>query len=379
MSPLNRNLYSGGNARIYDSLRKHAGEVTILSHSWHGAELLRRLIHKMPDPVNLRLRWRMHLALSRVIARGLQRELARGPYDVLFCAYSFQSMCHVTPPGPMVTAYTSDATQTTYRMSEIGEFHKSWLRIGRRLDGWVERCEQETFRNTDLLLWPSRWQKDLADQRYGLGEARSKLVPWGANLDTPPPPFSRTEIHHNRPVRLLMIGRDWFAKGGPIAFDCMKELRARGVDARLTVIGCVPPDFHVNEWVTVHPQLDKADPADLEHFNAELTRAHFLVQPSYESYGFAFCEASAFGLPSLCLRVGGVPIRNGVNGYALPAGSGPTEFADKVMSYVDAPKDYIALTISAHREYKESLNWDAWGQSVAGLLREAVAIKRAEA
>ncbi|WP_425097848.1 glycosyltransferase family 4 protein [Tropicibacter sp. S64] len=376
MSPLNRNLYSGGNARIYDSLRKHAGEVTILSRSWHALEPVRQLIHKTPDAVNLRLRWRMHLALSRYIARGVEKELSKKPYDVLFCAYSFQSLCNVTTPKTMVTAYTSDATQTTYRLSEIGNHYKSWLGIGRRLDGWVERCEYATFHDTDLLLWPSKWQKDLADQRYGLSEAQSRLVPWGANLDTPPPPFARTEIHRTEPVRLLLIGRDWFAKGGPVAFDTMKELRTRGIDARLTVIGCVPPDFHVNEWVTVHPQLDKAVPEDLAHFNAELTRAHFLVQPSYESYGFAYCEASGFGLPSLCLRVGGVPIRNGVNGFALPVGSGPKEFADKIMDYVMAPQDYIALTVAAHTEYEESLNWDAWGRTTTGLLHDALEQKR---
>ena len=63
-------------------------------------------------------------------------------------------------------------------------------------------------------------------------------------------------------MRLLVIGRDWFAKGGPLAFDAMMVLRDKGVDARLTVIGCDPPEFHQNAHVTVHPQLNKAVPAE---------------------------------------------------------------------------------------------------------------------
>ena len=121
----------------------------------------------------------------------------------------------------------------------------------------------------------------------------------------------------------------------PIAFETMRLLRARGLDARLTVIGCEPPGAHRDDSVTVHPQLDKTVPADAETFDRCFSRAHFLVQPSYESYGFAFCEASAHGLPSLCLDVGGVPVRDGANGHALPPGSGPRDFAQLIESYVE--------------------------------------------
>ncbi|WGW04447.1 glycosyltransferase family 4 protein [Tropicibacter oceani] len=372
MSPLDRNLYSGGNARIHDALKTHVGDVTILSNSWGLAEPLRRLILKLPDALNLRLRWRIHLLLAPLIARKVRAELARGQYDVLFCAYSFQSLCRVRPPYPLVSVYTSDATQTTYRASEIGAYHKTYLRIGRLMDGWVERCEKRTFSNTDLLLWPSKWQKDLADTRYGLTADHSILVPWGANLAKPAPRITPTEISRDKPVRLLLIGRDWFAKGGPVAFDTMKLLRAQGIDARLTVIGCQPPPFHLNEFVKVYKQLDKAIPEQLAQFERELDNAHFLVQPSMESYGFAFCEASAHGLPSLCLRVGGVPIREGINGHALPMGSGPDAFAAKVQHYLDHPDAYVALTLTARQEYRERLNWDTWGETVAALLNQTI-------
>ncbi|MBS0123521.1 glycosyltransferase family 4 protein [Thetidibacter halocola] len=374
-SPLDRNLYSGGNARIHDALCRHAGKVTILPNTWYAAQPIRRLIEAMPDAVNLRLRWRAHLALAPIITHGLQAELARGGYDVLFCAYSLWSLHKLDAPEGMVTAFTSDTTQTVFQASELGRVHGKGFRLTRPLDAWVERCERQALRRADLILWPSHWQRMRAEARYGLSPETALRVPWGANLDRVPsaPPRS---IEPDGPLRLLLVGRDWWAKGGPLAFATMQALRTQGVDARLTVIGCTPPEFHRDAYVTVHPQLDKAVPAELATFNKTFGCAHFLVQPSYESYGFAFCEASAHGLPSLCLKVGGVPVLDGVNGHLLPADAKAQDFAAVIQRYRAAPDSYAALCRSTREKYETRLNWDAWGAEVAGLLQEAVARKR---
>ncbi len=140
----------------------------------------------------------------------------------------------------------------------------------------------------------------------------------------------------------MIIGRDWFAKGGPEAFETMNILRARGVDARLTVIGCTPPKFHINEYVTALGALDKSKPDEAARLDSALRSAHFLMQPSVESYGFAFCEAAAYGLPSLCRNIGGVPVRDGITGHPLPANAEPADFADVVMRYLSDSTRYFA-------------------------------------
>ncbi|WP_425071550.1 glycosyltransferase family 4 protein [Sagittula sp. S175] len=369
MSPLDRNLYSGGNARLFDALSDHA-DLTILPRDWGTVDVARKAILAMPEHLNLRLRWRAHYALRRVIARRI--EAALPGHDVLFGAYALWSLAGVRVPDGMVTAFTSDAVQTVYRESEIGAAHAD-SRLGRILDGWTERCERRVLQRLDLALWPSDWLKQEAEVRYGLRAAVGHVVEWGANI--PPPPVPAPRALGTGPVRLLVIGRDWFAKGGPVAFETMTLLRATGVDARLTVIGCTPPEFHRNDWVTVHNQLDKAVPEELAVFEAALAEAHFLVQPSFESYGFAFCEASAYGLPSLCLRVGGVPIVEGENGHALPPGSGAEDFARIIRGYIAAPQDYARLSQSARHLYEERLNWSAWGRRTIALLEDAVARK----
>lgn len=375
LSPLDRDLYSGGNANIHDALVAHAGDVTILRHDWGAAQPIRRAILALPDGLNMRLRWRAHLALRRVAARAVEAQLAENRFDVLFGAYSLASLAGVRVPSHMVSVFTSDAVQTVYKTSEIGRRFGQRRLASALMDRWVERREAEVLRGTDLLLWPSRWMRDATARRYGLSDDKAHLVPWGANIARPAPPAPRP-LSRDAPVRLLVIGRDWFAKGGPVAFDTMQALRKRGIDARLTVIGCQPPEIHESGQVTVHAQLNKAVPEELATFEAALRSAHFLVQPSYESFGFAFCEASAHGLPSLCLDVGGVPVRDGINGHALPTGATPEDFARIIMDHLDAPERYAALTRSARDEYEAHLNWDAWGRRAAALMRAALARKR---
>ncbi|MGX9356296.1 glycosyltransferase family 4 protein [Roseobacteraceae bacterium S113] len=328
------------------------------------AEPIRKLCHAMPEALNLRLRWRMHLLLSRTIARHVHRQLTARPYDVLFCSYSFQSLMNVRAPGAMRTVFTADATPTTYKRSEVGQSFGSYLSVSRALDPLILGAERKIFSRADLLLWPTDWLKSGADSLYGLSDRQSRVIPWGANIETPPKPDLLPTLSRDRPVKLVLIGRDFWAKGGGLALETVSVLRAQGVDAQLHVIGGTPPSDVLGESVTYHGNLNKAVPDELATFQRVISSAHFLMQPSFESYGFAFCEASAYGLPSLCLRVGGVPVRDGVNGHALAQESTARDFARVVATYLDAPDTYRALRQSARQEFEDHLNWDAWGRAV---------------
>lgn len=364
ISPEHTQPYSGGNARIFNALRAHVGEVDILGQGWGAAEPLRRAIHALPDGANLRLRWRLHLALGRVIARQTAQALQERRYDVVFGAYSVQSLAGLRLPYPMLKAFTADATFTVYKRSEIGQSFGSSFLSRRLLDPLTFRAERKIYRSLDVALWPSDWLKREADALYGLSASQSLVVPWGANIDAPEAEAQPLPIAAEAPVRLLVVGRDWFAKGGPMAFEVMELLRARGVDARLTVIGATPPEFHRNAHVTVHPSLDKSVPAERARFEAAFRESHFLVQPSFESWGFAFCEAAAYGLPALCLRVGGVPVQDGVTGHALEAGARAEDFAAHIMEHITTPERYAEMRRNARADFEQRLNWESWGMSV---------------
>ncbi len=367
-SPLDKNVYSGGNAQIFKALETHVGEVHILNNDWGLAKPIYRLIEALPEALNIRLKWRVHVLLSRIIAIGINRQLRQKKYDLLFGAYSFHSLANVVSSSDVFRVYTSDATMTTYRESEIGQAFGSYFGLSRYLDPLFYRAERKVFNSMDLLLWPSQWMKSIADARYGLAPPQSVMVPWGANTTPTRYESDVSEFSSTGPVKLLLIGRDWKAKGGQLAFETMMALRARGIDARLEVIGTTPPEEHINEHVKLYGHLNKNDPEQFKQFEKTLQQAHFLLQPSFESYGFAFCEASAYALPSLCLRVGGVPVRDGVNGHALAEGSDSEDFSDVILTYVNDPASYRELRKSTRREYEERLNWDAWGKQIASII-----------
>lgn len=373
ISPEHSQPYSGGNARIYQALKDHVGEVDILPQGWGAAEPLRRAIYALPDGANLRVRWRMHLLLSKIISRSVTRALGARDYDVVFGAYSFQSLAALKTPYPMLKAFTADASFTVYKRSEVGQsFGSSWA-SRQLLDPLTLLAERKVYKSLDLALWPSDWLKQEADALYGLSPAQSVVVPWGANIDAPEREETPLAISRKAPVSLLVVGRDWFAKGGPIAFETMQHLRAKGINAQLTVIGTTPPHFHRNKHVMVLPSLNKAVPAEKAQFDAAFRAAHFLIQPSFESWGFAFCEAAAYGLPSLCLAVGGVPVRNGVSGHALSRGAGVKDFATVVEQYLDKPQRYANLRQTARKDFETRLNWDTWGKTVEKLFTSRLA------
>lgn len=376
ITPLDTNLYSGGNARMYQALQRHGGEVTILSNSWHMAEPLRRLMHVLPEALNLRMRWHLHLLLGRLIARGVRRELAQGDFDVLFCAYSIQSMAGVGRLGAVVSAFTTDATPTTYKQSQVGQSFGSYLSASRYLDPWIARQEKRVLNDLDLILSPTHWLRDGIENTFAIADERVQIIPWGANIDPVATCEDINPLRSGAPVELLFVGRDWHSKGGPLALAVLAGLQAQDLPAHLTIIGCAPEGVEAGADIKIYPQLDKSKPDDMAIFEIAFKHAHFLINPSFESFGFAFCEASAYGLPSLAFRVGGVPVKDRVNGHALPLGSSADNFVAVISDYVANPVTHTALRKTARTEYETHLNWDAWGRAVMDQLRSRVADKR---
>jgi len=370
LDPTETWTYSGGNSRIYNALREQGAEIDILSPSWYVAEPLRKIIHQMPEAFNLRARWRMHLLLSRFIGHGVSKTLRQKHYDVLFCPYSFQSLSNVRRPENTLQVFTADATPTVYRQSQISQAFGSYFSLSRHLDPMITRAETRVFRASDLNLWPSMWQKKQVDAFHGLDTEKSIVVPWGANIPDPGQQNTNVQPLKCDNLQLLLVGRDWFAKGGPLVFDTLQVLRKRGINAHLTVIGCVPPPFHTNDAMTIYPSLDKSNTDQFAQFEKLFRKAHFLIMPSFESYGFAFCEASAYGLPSLCFNIGGVPIKEGINGHALAPSATADDFADSIQNYLDTPQRYAMLRNSARHYYETTLNWGAWGKQVVNLMSQ---------
>ena len=96
-----------------------------------------------------------------------------------------------------------------------------------------------------------------------------------------------------------------------------------------------------------------------------------IVPTLFDCYGIVFCEAAAYGVPSLAANVGGVGqiIRSGENGFLLSPKTDATGYAECIIQTIE--KDtYRALSDSAIADFSKRLNWNVWLEKTMDVLSE---------
>jgi glycosyltransferase involved in cell wall biosynthesis len=242
---------------------------------------------------------------------------------------------------------------------------------------------QKAVDAVDLAIYASEWAASSARSAYGLAKERVAVVPFGANLDPLPGSALINDAIQSRPAdqcRLLWIGVDWERKGGPLTLDIARALRESGVPVELTLVGCEPDEREsLPEWVQVLGFISKRDAAGRERLAELFARAHFFVMPSHaEAYGLVYAEASAFGVPSVALRTGGVPtiILDGDTGVLAPPDSSPVQIAERMAAIFRDRGTYASMARAARRRFEQTLNWEVAGREVIRLIEQVGTTKR---
>lgn len=240
------------------------------------------------------------------------------------------------------------------------------------------RVEARALARADLAAYPSTAAAASAVGYYGTPAEHVAVVPFGANLDAPP---RRADVEAaiaaraSSPIRMLFLGGDWTRKGGDVAVRVAERLNAAGTPAVLDVVGARPPADAARPFVTAHGFLHKDVPAERAALETLLMQAHALVMPvRAEAFGCVFCEAAAYGIPSLTTRVGGAPdaVADGVSGLVFDARPDPAVVADVLARLVGDPVRYAALALSARGHYEQRLNWDTATGTITARLRALV-------
>jgi glycosyltransferase involved in cell wall biosynthesis len=370
--PRDRRSSSGTVFSMVRALQEHCGDVTVLgSPSLHGnMTVVERFFEKAS---------RSYVPGTRLYDQSLPAALRYGEvggrmlrsstFDVAFVCNDARIGAFLRTDLPVV--FASDMTWRHLWRDYPRSYRAVWLSNWER-----DFVERRVIRRSRALIYPSAWAAQSAIAHYGAAPSRVYVVPFGPNLEVIPP----TEVALDRSLtpncRLLFLGLDWERKGGPIAYDATVRLRDAGIDAELVVCGCTPPSGYADDWITVIPFLDKNRVEDRERFAALLRDASFLLLPTRaECFGMVFCEASAYGLPSITTDTGGVSgaVRQGVNGYLLPKKAGGEAYAQVIESIYRDGGAYEALVRGSRREYDERLNWDVWGRRVRELMLSAMA------
>ncbi len=235
---------------------------------------------------------------------------------------------------------------------------------------------QETLARCELAIFSSDWAARGALELYGASKDKVKVVPFGANIDCQ---HTLTDIHNmlkkrsRDTVKLLFLGKHWLRKGGDIVFNIAKALHAAGQKVELNFVGCHPPkEVDIPSYIKCHGFISKKKPEGVEKITRLLSESHFLFVPSRaEAYGVVFCEANAYGLPSLTSHVGGIPtiVKNNINGMTFALDAKPEIYCNYIINLMQNYSQYEELALSAFNEYQTRLNWNSATQTVKKLIQ----------
>ena len=171
---------------------------------------------------------------------------------------------------------------------------------------------------------------------------------------------------------MLFVGREWERKGADTgAGNLRAPARGRVCGRAWTWSASTSHRCALPAWVRNHGLLDKRNPAQRARLEALFAQSHFFFVPSQaENYGMAFCEAAAYGLPSLTTAAGGIPtiVRHGKTGYTLAPQAPPATGQRACAQAIDNPDAYRAMAAASHADFCARLNWRAFGARLRDIL-----------
>ncbi len=355
---------------IAQALRRQVERVSLVGPLRRPAATPRLRVRQIEARVRGERFLRQHtVPVARFMGEQASAQLRLDPPDVVL-AIGSTPVGFVETPAPIVTWVDATFESNLYFYDAYAGLEAANVAEGHAI-------EQRALDRAALAVYPSAFALRSAQGYYG--KADVALVPFGANLPDPPPSEAvgrAIEARDGDRVQLLFLGAGWVRKGGDVAVRAVRELRRRGVDAELVVAGSPVPAQDQGPGVRAVGFLDKSTAEGTAAFDRLLATSHALLLPTRaEAFGCVFCEASAYGIPSLAPAVGGVPtaVEDGVNGVLVPARPTPGEIADRVQRLVADPDGYRALCRSARARFERELNWDAAVGRVVAHLREVAA------
>jgi glycosyltransferase involved in cell wall biosynthesis len=304
-------------------------------------------------------------------ARQLERHLAAQPVDIVFSPSTWP-IAYLETDLPVV--FWTDAC-----FAGMLDFYGAFTHLAPPSIRAGHAAEQGALDRCTRAIYAVDWAAQTALQHYQVAPEKISVVPFGGNLLEPPTVDEARAGVRARDMstcNLLLVGVDWERKGADVAVEAVETLNAAGLNARLTVVGCKPPATRrLPNCVELIPFISK-DTVEQRRQLGELYKgSHFFIMPSRaEAFGIVFAEASAFGVPCLATKVGGLPsvIIDDINGRLFPLEANGPEYTNYILECLHNPDRYRQLALRTAEDAATRLSWAAAGRKVAEILNEIV-------
>lgn len=232
----------------------------------------------------------------------------------------------------------------------------------------AHEIERRAFENSSKVFTGSEASAHAIKRFYaGLDFDKVSVVPLGANLDGIPSEEEVMEniLHKDMTVcRVLFVGVDWERKGADVVVKTIELLRDEGFPVELHLVGLGRMPMSLPNYIINHGFINKNEKGGMEQLVELYKSSHFLFVPSRgEAYGLVFCEASAYGLPSISHAVGGITtiVKDGENGKLFSLGADPAVFAQYIMETFADKTAYHELSVKTYGRFVKHLNWGVAG------------------
>lgn len=357
LNPNDRNNWSGTLFSIYTSLQKKhrvvwiGGNIIFDVLKFHNANFKNDELF-VPEKYAL------------LFGKMISDVLGKGCYDIIVCR-DYYFAAYLVTDVPLI--YIGDTTFHLFNQ------YMNWQ--DERLIELAEQLESLAIQKADKIVYCSEWAKQSAIKDYDADPGKIEVIEFGANIMEVIPVLDSVSPT-NECCNLLFIGRNWNMKGGDKVLDTYRSLKERGFQCTLTIVGSEPPMCIQNDQnIEIYPLIDKSNVNDRLKFHEILMRSHFLLFPTrFDCYGIAFCEACAYGIPSLGSDVGGVSqiIKEGQNGFLFDIDAPTSEYADKIENIFNDFTVYSKLRATARRDFDTRLNWDVWLDRINKVIEQVV-------
>jgi glycosyltransferase involved in cell wall biosynthesis len=360
--PLDLNAGSGSDYQIYHALLRGGAEVQIVGPFNDRPVLWERVYRRAHRLFSERRYAKFSMSFLRNAAQAVNSAAGSFQPDLIF-AKNLAPLVYCEPLAPIV--YRMDTT--------LKGSHDQWPIFSKfeylRMLEW----EKSVLRKTRLAITCSQWSAGILRDFYGVPASHILIVPNPASLPEsilPKKPEPRPPDF--KPIRLLLVGRDFLRKGVDIAIRVIEILNQDGFPAELRIVGLAGAGgAHVQYlgW------FNKTMEAQLLEYVSQYRWAHFLLHPArFEAAGIVPGEAAAYGVPTITNASGGLAttVKHNVSGIVLPRGSPGEDYARVIKAYALDRQAYLDLCNSTRRRFENELNWMVAGRRICKALQDVL-------
>jgi glycosyltransferase involved in cell wall biosynthesis len=297
--------------------------------------------------------WYYSTAFAKDMSKSMQKNIGKNKYDILFAPRATAEIAFLNTDIPIVYLHDCTFTGVVDYLIQMSNLTDRNIEEGNII-------QSNAINIASQIIYSSSWAADSAINYYGAVPEKLNIIHFGANLQQIPNKIGLKCGSDNK-VKLLFISVNWENKGGDIAVETLNILNKRGIPTELIIIGCNPRLNQEN--IKIIPFLNKNNEQDLRLLMSYYQQSDFMILPSRaECAGIVFCEASAFGIPSIATDTGGIPdyVENNINGYRLPFEAKGAEYAEVIRDIFSDKERYQSLRESSRIKYERDLNWDIW-------------------